>query len=67
MLTGNRLNPTPGLASINNIMINTNKIDLELVYTNTDGVDTKIGFGMTGGTYDTPTGNYETSVMNITL
>lgn len=63
----NCINPAPGTIALSNIAINTNKILFELLFTNPEAIDTKIGFWLTGGTYASPTGNYETSTVNLTL
>lgn len=63
----NCINPVPWTITLSNIAINTNKILFELLFTNPEAIDTKIGFWLTGGTYTSPTGNYETSTINLTI
>lgn len=63
----NCINPAPGTIALSNIAINTNKILFELLFTNPEAIDTKIGFWLTSGTYASPTGNYETSIINLNI
>lgn len=49
------------------IAVGASKLNFELYLENSDGDDMKIGFGLSGGTYAAPTGNYETSTINVTI
>lgn len=59
--------PVSQIMNATNVAINSDRIDFELSYDNLDAREAKIGFWLNGWTYDSPTGNYETSTINITL
>lgn len=47
--------------------LNSKKLIFELIYENLGATDCKMGFSLNGGSYASPTGGYETSVLNLTF
>lgn len=67
IISDNYINPIPWTVTIISSIINANNILFELLFTNPEAIDTKIWFWLTWWTYASPTGNYETSTINLTL
>lgn len=59
--------PVSQILNVSNANISSDRINFELSYDNIDANDTKIWFWLTWWTYASPTGNYETSTINLTL